>query len=214
MVMLTTPKQATFLRQQVIVGVSHEYWSDNALYKVLCGFWLWVSASEVSRKRRHRMIEEGCVAWEPIPEMPNEYWNVDVVHMEELSPPNAIGGLAVIIAAQWQTVGPELGWIRKAWRVRFLGCRAYRMRTIGFSGNPSLTRPDQRKATWEVSPSNYLIEDGVPDGWVSGVAESVLRYHHFVMLTSGNVVCEVVGGTWMRESVGHEWAHPFLQVPQ
>lgn len=29
MVMLTTPKQPMFLRQQVIVGVNLEYWTDN-----------------------------------------------------------------------------------------------------------------------------------------------------------------------------------------
>jgi hypothetical protein len=99
-------------------------------------------------------------------------------------------------------------------RVRFQGYHGYHMRTIGYTGNLLLTRPDQRKATWEISPSNYLIEEGVPDGLIPGVAESVRRYQHFVILTGGNTVYETVAAKWMCELVGDEWAHPFQQVPQ
>lgn len=160
------------------------------------------------------MVVEACMAWDPIPEEANEFWNVDVVHVEESSLPDKEGGLALIIASQWRSPGHEDSWIRKAWRVRIQAYQGYRMRTIGYAGNPPLTRPDQRKAIWEISPSNYLIEEGVPDGLIPGVAESVRRYHHFVILTGGNTVYEAVAATWTCEPVGDEWAHPFQQVPQ
>jgi hypothetical protein len=40
-----------------------------------------------------------------------------------------------------------------AWCIRFLGYYAFRMRTIGYYETKPLTRPDQRKATWEIAPS-------------------------------------------------------------
>lgn len=160
------------------------------------------------------MVVEACLAWEPIPDEANEFWNVDVVRVEESSRPNEVGGLQLIVASQWQVPEHEGGWIHKAWRVRIQGYRSYRMRSIGYPGNLPLTRPDQRKATWEIFPSNYLIEEGVPNGLMPGVPENVRRYHHFVILTGGNTVYETVAVAWTCEPVGDEWAHPFQPAPQ
>lgn len=153
------------------------------------------------------MVEEACVAWDPLPGEANEFWNVDVVYLEEAYPPNESGGLKLIVEAQWQEPATKGSWSRKAWRVHFLGCRAYRMRTVGYTGNPQLTRPDQRRATWEIFPSNYLVEEGVPNGMIPGIAESVGSHHHYVILTGGDTVYEVIGGQWTCEAIGDEWAH-------
>jgi len=75
-------------------------------------------------------------------------------------------------------------------------------------------RPDERKATWEILPSIYLLEEGIPDGIDPDVGENGVRYHHYVILTGGNVAYEILGGNWTCEPVGDEWAHPFQQVPQ
>lgn len=163
------------------------------------------------------MVEEACIAWDPIPDVANEFWNVDVVHLEESSRSNGAGGLALIVASQWQIPSEEHGWSRKAWRIHFRGYRAYRMRIVGYKETKPLTRPDQRKATWEISPSSYLVEEGVPSAFdvvLPGVSESAARYHHYVVLTGGNAVYEIVGGSWTCEPVGGEWAHPFAPVPQ
>lgn len=161
------------------------------------------------------MIVEACVPWNPLPDEANEYWDVDVMFLQESPRSNGFEGLSLIVASQWKIPGDksESTWMHKAWRLRFPQCRAYRKRTVEYPGNPPLIRPDQRKATWEIFPSDYLMEDGIPDGLVSEVVDNAIRYHHFVILTGGNIAYEVISTAWTSEPVGDEWAHPFAKSP-
>lgn len=161
------------------------------------------------------MVVEACVSWNPLPDAANEYWDVDVMFFQESPRSNEFEGLSLIVASQWQIPGDnnDAAWVRKAWRLRFPWCRAYRKRTVDYPGNPPLTRPDQRKATWEIFPSDFLVEEGIPSGLVSEVVDNAMRYHHFVILTGGNTVYEVISTGWIGEPAGDEWAHPFAKSP-
>lgn len=151
------------------------------------------------------MISEETLHWDPIPDAANRAEFLDVVHLEELRVGKLV--VAVTVASTWTAASGERE--RGAWRLSFSGIVGYRSRIIGYRGNPPLTRPSDGRATWELFPSNYLVESSAPDGLT--IPEGY-RVHHYVIY--GAYVYEIVASDCQSAPLPDSWAHPFAaRVP-
>lgn len=157
------------------------------------------------------MIVEACLPWNPVPEQFTGDWQVDVVHLEEAHTAESVrrGASVSVAIAAYSDPTAERPRENRAWRLDFVGCCAFRHRTINYEGAAPLTRPgtDAHSAFWEIAPSRFITESGAQGSC------SHLTFHHYVIVAAIHDVYEFVATGWNVESLPKDWARPFSGEP-